>query len=73
MSTVTISKTKYEELKRRANAFRAIASGDYVFVARDDVKDVIKDFEQTGLYSKAFLRDLEKGLRKSSVYRNRKA
>jgi hypothetical protein len=36
---------------------------------KDEVKSILADFEATDLYEDGFLKDLEKGLRKSSVYR----
>ena len=36
---------------------------------KDEIKSIIADFEATDLYEDGFLKDLEKGLRKSSVYR----
>ena len=36
---------------------------------KDDIKSILADFEATELYEDGFLEDLEKGLRKSSVYR----
>lgn len=34
----------------------------------DEIEAILKDFHETGLYEKEFLKDLEEGLRKSSVY-----
>jgi hypothetical protein len=36
---------------------------------KDEIKSILADFEATDLYEKGFLKDLEKGLRKSSAYR----
>ncbi len=36
---------------------------------KDDIEDIISDFEKEG-YSDDFLKDLEEGLKKSSVYEN---
>ena len=36
---------------------------------KDEIKSILTDFEATDLYEGDFLKDLEKGLRKSSVYR----
>jgi len=35
---------------------------------KDDIKSILADFESTDLYEGDFLRDLEDGLEKSSVY-----
>ncbi len=66
MSTVTISQNEYKQLKRHSTAYRKIASRLFEAVVRDDIETVVKDFAATKLYSKGFLADLEKGLRKSS-------
>ena len=68
MSTITIPKQEYQRLKRQSAAYRAVAAGRFAYIVRDDVETVMKDFQKTGLYSKKFLADLEKGLRRSSVY-----
>ena len=70
MSTVTIPKQEYQSLKRQSEAYRAVAAGHFEYIIRDNVETVVKDFEKTGLYNKRFLIDLEKGLRRSSVYKN---
>ena len=36
---------------------------------KDKIESIIADFEATNLYGDEFLKDLEKGLRKSSLYR----
>jgi hypothetical protein len=36
---------------------------------KDKIESIIADFEATNLYEDQFLKDLEEGLRKSSVYR----
>ncbi len=36
---------------------------------KDDIENIISDFEKEG-YSDDFLKDLEEGLKKSSVYEN---
>jgi hypothetical protein len=36
---------------------------------KDRIEEILKDFETTDLYEDDFLKDLEKGLKKSSVYR----
>lgn len=66
MTTVTMPKIEYLKLKREANAYRNIKTHLFESLVQDPVDKVIRDFEQTKLYSKAFLQDLEKGLRRSS-------
>lgn len=36
---------------------------------KDRIEDIMADFKVTNLYTEDFLRDLEEGLKKSSVYR----
>ena len=36
---------------------------------KDEIESIMADFEATGLYEDQFLKDLEEGLKKSSVYR----
>jgi hypothetical protein len=36
---------------------------------KDKIESILADFAQTDLYEKDFLRDLEEGLKKSSVYK----
>jgi hypothetical protein len=36
---------------------------------KDEIKSIMSDFDATDLYEAGFLKDLEKGLRKSSAYR----
>ncbi len=36
---------------------------------RDKIESIIADFEATNLYKDQFLKDLEEGLKKSSIYR----
>lgn len=75
MSTVTISKTKYETLKRRAVAYDRIitAARDDIFSPppTNNIKEIMRDFRATKKYSAAFLKSLEKGLRQSSYFKNR--
>jgi hypothetical protein len=35
---------------------------------KDNIESIVADFEATNLYEDQFLKDLEEGLRKSSVY-----
>ena len=36
---------------------------------KDKIEDILADFADTDLYEDSFLRDLEEGLKKSSVYK----
>ena len=75
MSTVTITKTQYEVLKRRAAAYDRI-----ITAAREDIfsppptrdrKEVMREFRATKKYSEAFLKSFEKGLSRSSYFKGR--
>lgn len=69
MGTITISKIEYQQLRKQATAYRNMVTKLHQFVLRDSVANVVKDFKATGLYSQAFLKDLESGLNKSSYSR----
>ena len=66
MSTVTISKIKYQKLRRHAEAYKRLSSRLFEFAIRDPIEEVVNDFKKTNLYTKEFLKDLEDGLRDSS-------
>lgn len=75
MSTITISKTQYEALKSRANAYERIAAA----ASKDlfsppptrDAKKIIREFRATKRYSETFLKSLEKGLSRSLYFKSR--
>ncbi len=73
MSTVTISKTKYESLKKDAASYRKIASaagtGLFQSPPTRNAKEVITAMKETGRYSKKFLDGLAKGLARSSYFK----
>lgn len=73
MSTVTISKTQYEALQRRAVAYDRVvaAAREDIFSPPPtrDVKEVMRDFRATKRYSALFLKSLEKGLLRSSYFK----
>lgn len=58
---VIMSLKRYEQLK-------AIENLELIPHRKTSPKAIRQSFEQTGLYSKAFLDDLENGLKKSSPY-----
>jgi len=75
MSMVTISKTQYEALKRRASAYDRL-----IIAAKKDVfgppptrerKEVMREFRATKKYSPAFLKSLDKGLSRSNYFKSR--
>ncbi len=72
MSTVTISKTEYTTLKRRAEAYDRI-----VAVATDELfaappvrsrRTVMQALKSTRRYNKNFLASIGKGLRRSNYF-----
>jgi len=73
MSTVTITKTQYEGLKRQADAYRQIISavGTDFFAPPPtrDAKKIISAMRQTKRYSEEFLDSVAKGLARSSYFR----
>ena len=72
MSTVTITKTQYEALKARAEAYERIicATSEELFSPPPtrDVKKVVGAMRETKQYSDAFLKSLEKGLSRSKHF-----
>jgi len=61
-----ISRMSLDEIEKVKNK---IAERELYFkkFKKDNIKNIINDFENEG-YSEDFLRDLEQGLKKSSVY-----
>jgi len=72
MSTVTITKSKYETLKKQAAAYRKIVAAKGVDLFNSpptrDVKKVVAAMKETGRYSQKFLDSLAKGLARSSYF-----
>ncbi|MDO8576026.1 MAG: hypothetical protein Q7R90_01795 [bacterium] len=72
MITVTVSKTKYETLKKEAAAYRKIVSAAGVDLFNSpptrDARKVVTAMKETGRYSKKFLDSLAKGLARSSYF-----
>ncbi len=66
MSTVTIPKKEYQALKRHSKAYQKLTTQLFKSVVQDDVGVAVADFAATKRYTKGFLADLERGLRKSS-------
>ena len=66
MDTITISKNKYSELKRQADAYKKLSSRFFESIVKDSIEEVVNDFRKTNSYTKEFLTDLEDGLTKSS-------
>jgi hypothetical protein len=72
MSTVTLPKIEYLNLKKRAEAFDKMVSNinpSFFFVpVEKSRKKIISDFSKTKLYSKEFLKDLQIGLKRSNFF-----
>ena len=66
MTTITIPKTEYEQLRRQASAYRKFSAKFFESIINDPIDEVVKDFKKTNLYTEEFLKDLDSGLRKSS-------
>jgi hypothetical protein len=71
MAKVTIPKEEYKKLQKQSRAYRKLAARLFELLIKDPVREVVKDFRDTGLYSKEFLVDLESGLRKSSYAKSK--
>lgn len=72
MSTIVLKKTEYEALKTRANAYDRL-----VFAMREDIfsppptrsrAKILSELKKTGLYNKAFLASVSRGLNRSSRF-----
>lgn len=64
--TISLSKTEYLRLKRRASAYQRLMSRVFESSLKDPVDEVVEDFRVSKLYEEGFLKDLEDGLKKSS-------
>lgn len=61
-----IPKEEYTRLKKQSEAYKKLASRFFETAIKDAVKETAEDFRRTGFYTKEFISDLEKGLRRSS-------
>lgn len=72
MTTITLPKIEYINLKKRAEAFDKMVANinpSFFFVpVEKSQKKIISEFSATKLYSKEFLKSLEKGLKRSSYF-----
>lgn len=71
MAKITIPKEEYQKLQKQSAAYKKLAARLFEVMLKDPVREVVKDFHDTGLYTKEFLADLENGLRKSSYAKSR--
>lgn len=76
MDAITVPKKEYQRLMEKALRYEFLAG---VIRARENifappptrsVKEVIKSFQATNLYTPSFLKSLEKGLKRSSYFRS---
>ena len=72
MSTITLPKIEYINLKTRAEAFDKMVAHinpNFFFVpAEKSRKKIISEFSKTKLYNKKFLSSLNEGLGRSSFF-----
>lgn len=73
MGTVTIPKTKYQELKKKAGAYEYIlrfVQGEFFSAPPTrDAKKIISELKKTGRYNQKFLESIKRGLARSSYFR----
>ena len=72
MSVVTIPKTKYDALKKKARAYDILAkkakNGTFFDIpATKNITAITKAFRASGRYNEKFIESVEKGL-KQSIY-----
>lgn len=70
MSTVTISKTHYNTLRRQAKAYQrmvSVVSDEFVSPPKSRAV-VMKAFKKTGKYNAKFLESLNQGLKRSTYF-----
>jgi hypothetical protein len=72
MITITLAKSEYINLKKRADAFDKIIANinPAVFVLPPETsrKKIMSEFSKTKLYNKDFLKSLNTGLKRSSYF-----
>ena len=72
MSTVTIPKIQYQELKKKAEAYeyisRIVEGSFFTSPSVKSAKTILSEFKKTGKYNAIFLKSLKNGLRRSSYF-----
>jgi len=63
MSKIIISKDEYQSLLFQANAYKRLVSSFASQIIEKPISSVMENFRSTRKYSKAFLSDLEDGLK----------
>ncbi len=73
MTTITLPKVRYRELKRKAHAYDSILrfiEGDFFSPPPiRSTRRILSEFEKIGKYKKEFLKSLGKGLMRSSYFK----
>lgn len=69
-STVVLSKIEYKNLKLQSSAYQKIMAIFFELTAKNQLSQVVKNFQDTKLYSNEFIKDLEDGLKKSSYFKH---
>ena len=74
MANITLPKKEYHQLVEKALRYdylhQLLEEDLFASPPTRSVKKVIESFEKTELYNKNFLRNLEKGLKRSSYFRS---
>ena len=72
MPTITLAKTEYQELKKKAENYdRILETVQADFLASPPVRDrgkIIEAFRKTKLYNRQFLGSLQRGLKRSDYF-----
>ena len=72
MVQITLPKTEYQRLQNIAKRYEMIKQllEPEIFAKppTKNLKQIIKEFRETGLYNEAFLKSLKKGLEESSYF-----
>jgi len=65
--SITLPKKEYWRLNRKAKAYEVLAASFFELPLKGDIREIADNFRKTGLYTEDFLKDLEEGLKKSSL------
>lgn len=73
MTTITLPRNKYQDLKKKAQAYELILNiiekDIFSLPPINDSKKIIGEFKKTGLYNEKFIESLKKGLNRSSYFK----
>lgn len=71
--TITLPKIEYLQLKEIAHRFELIKSviepSVFSKPATNNIKTIMKEFKETGLYTDEFLKSLAQGLKESNYFK----